>query len=497
MTSSPSTPDSTAATRPTKAPGFGGPISQIGPISRIVIAGLAILILSPLAAPIDVPTWYVQARQALGVEPQDLTSADVALDRAAVRLPYDGLTQYRAGQVALAAGEADRALARFQAAFALIDVGAAEHIALGDAYLAQGKRADAVTEFEAARAADPQSLEPLGRLAQAYEADGRYAEAVDVLAQLSQAGNADARQLYRLGALTAVVDPPAAAARLAVSAEVPSPYQALARHLLDAVTGATAQDDPALTSAMIGIALVQIEEWPLAEAALQNAVTANDGFADAFAYLGLAQDRQGKDGTQALAQAAALTPDSPLVNFLYGLHFRALSQSADALPWLHKAQASDPNNPAIAAELGGAYAATGDLANGEVWFRQAVALNDRDGQFWLLLARFYVDRDYKVTEEGLPAARMAVGLNPNSALAADALGYALILTGDGLTGKQELERALGLDPSLAAAQYHLGVYHIGLGELDLARPYLDKAMAIDPQGPYGDLALKALALTGP
>ncbi len=466
------------------------------PLWRIVAAAVVLALFSPLAAPIDVPEWYSDARRALGAEPQDLETARAALARAADRLPYDGLTQYRAGQVALAAGDAEAALARFQAAFSLIDVGAAEHVALGDAYLAQGKRAEAVAEFETARAADPQNTNTLGRLAKAYEADARYADAVAALAQLSQAGAADAQQLYRLGVLTSVVEPSAAASRLAVAAEVPSPYQAPARQLLDAVSRATAQTDPALVYGTIGIALVQLAEWPPAEAALQQAVTANDTFADAFAYLGLARDRQGKDGAQALAQAAALTPDSPLVNFLYGLHFRSLSQSADALPWLHKAQAADPNNPAIAAELGGAYAATGDLANGEVWFRKAVSLNDRDGQFWLLLARFYVDRDYKIADEGLPAARMAVGLNPNSALAADALGYALVLTGDGLTGKQELERALDLDPGSAAANYHLGAYFLSANDAETAKIYFNQAMALDPQGPYGDLAVKALALIG-
>ena len=92
---------------------------------------------------------------------------------------------------------------------------------------------------------------------------------------------------------------------------------------------------------------------------------------------------------------------------------------------------------------------------------------------------------------------MAVGLNPNSALSADALGYALILTGDGLTGQQELERALELDPALAAAHYHLGVYAIGAGQVEAAEPYLNQALALDPQGPYGDLAVKALALISP
>lgn len=467
------------------------------PVWRVAVAALVLLVLSPMGAAVDVPGWYVAARQALSAEPQDLAAASSALDRAVARLPYDGLTQFRGGQIALASGDADSAVSRFKTAFTLIDVGAPEHLALGDAFLAQGRRAEAVDQFETARDLAPGQPEPLARLAWAYEADARWADAAAALAQLSQAGAATPDQIYRLAVLTAATDPATAGARLAVAAEVPSVHQAQARHLLDAVTTATGQDDQAFAFATVGIALVQLEEWPLAEVALQKAVDANNGFADAFAYLGLAQDRQGKDGEPALAQAAALAPESPLVSFLYGLHYRGLSESAKAIPWLHKAQAADPANPAIAAELGGAYAATGDLTNGEEWFRKAVSLNDRDGQFWLLLARFYVDREYKIAEEGLPAARMAVGLNPNSALAADALGYALILTGDGLTGQQELERALSLEPHLAAAQYHLGVYYVGVGQVEKAEPYFDQVLVLDPTGPYGDLALKAKALISP
>lgn len=483
----------------TPLPGSPARRSRPGPsaLARIAISLIGLTLLSPMAAPIDVPAWFAQAREALAAQPQSLPDADAALRRAAERLPYDGLTRYRAGQVALANGDADAALAHFEAAFAVLDVGAAQYLALGDAYQAQGRRAEAVTAFETARAQAPGEPAALERLAAAYEADGRYPEAAAALDELGAAGAATATQRYRLALLTTVLEPPAAAARLAVVAELSSNDQAKARYLLDAVTAATAQADPALTAASIGIALIQVEEWALAEAALQQAVTQNDGFADAFAYLGLAQDRQGKDGEPALAQAAALTPGSALVNFLYGLHFRDLSESAKAIPWLHKAQAADPGNPAIAAELGGAYAATGDLTNGELWFRKAVALNERDGQFWLLLARFYVDREFKVADEGLPAARMAVGLNPTSALAADALGFALFLTGDTVTGHQELERALSLDPGLAAAHYHLGVTLLSQGDREAAGPYLDRALTLDPQGPYGDLALKALALTSP
>ncbi|HRF50072.1 MAG TPA: hypothetical protein PLC98_20740, partial [Anaerolineales bacterium] len=131
----------------TPLPGSPARRSRPGPsaLVRIAISLIGLTLLSPMAAPIDVPAWFAQAREALAAQPQNLPTADAALRRAAERLPYDGLTRYRAGQVALANGDADAALAYFEAAFAVLDVGAAQYLALGDAYQAQGRRAEAVT----------------------------------------------------------------------------------------------------------------------------------------------------------------------------------------------------------------------------------------------------------------------------------------------------------------------------------------------------------------
>lgn len=322
-------------------------------------------------------------------------------------------------------------------------------------------------------------------------------DAAGALAQLSQAGAATSEQLYPLGVLTAATDPTAAGARLAVAAEVPSVHQAQARHLLEAVTSATGQSNQAFAFATVGIALVQLEEWPLAEFSLRGPSMPTTVSRTRLRIWDWHRIGRAKMASQPWLRPPPSRPNSPLISFLYGLHFRGLASRPGPSRGCIRPRPRTQANPAIAADPRGAYAATGDLTNGEEWFRKAVSLNDRDGQFWLLLARFYVDREYKVADEGLPASRMAVGLNPTSALAADALGYALILTGDGLTGKQELERALTIDPNLAAAHYHLGVYYVGVGQVEKAEPYFNQVLALDPQGPYGDLALKAKALISP
>jgi tetratricopeptide (TPR) repeat protein len=404
---------------------------------------------------------------------------------------------YRAGFADLAAGRFDSAIRRIPRAGALLGWTPAMRVALGDAYFGQGDRTAAIAQWELALADLPQDDALLARLAASYEALGQYPQALDILNRRLQTGALDPALLYRLALLTAATRPGEANARLEVAASTPSQFASNAAALLQALREAQAANDEAYLFGRVGYELIQLQEWALAEHALTQAVTLNPQYADAYAYLGLAQDSQGRDGKAAYESAVQSAPNSALAQYLFGLHYRRLGQSAQAVPYLKAAQALDPQNPALAAELGGAYAAQNDLINAEKWLSEAVALAPRDAQFWLLLARFHVDNEYKVPEQGLPAARMAVGLNPESALAADAFGYALIITGDTVNGQKSLERALSLDPNLASAYYHFGLYYAAQNLPAEARVMLNHALALDPQGPYGSLALKALSLLGP
>jgi tetratricopeptide (TPR) repeat protein len=205
---------------------------------------------------------------------------------------------------------------------------------------------------------------------------------------------------------------------------------------------------------------------------------------------------QGKDGLAAYEQALALAPDSPVAQFFTGLYWRRAGDAHAALPYLQAAQQLDPQNPAFAAEIGGAHASLGDLPAAELWLTQAVTLGEDDVRWWRLLARFSIDNEYHVAELGLPAARQAVGLDPDNADGADILGYALLLTGDLANAQKMLERALALNAQSASVYFHLGVLYTRQGQRAEAELMLNHALALDPQGFYGGLALQALAHLG-
>jgi tetratricopeptide (TPR) repeat protein len=426
-------------------------------------------------------------------ERQDYNAAADALAEVSARLPYSAYAQHRAGLAAISAGRFDAAIRHLHAAAALEGWTVTRRIALGDAYLGQDDLPGAIAQWEQALAESPEDDALLVRLARNYEASGRYGDAVRVLNTLARLRGSDAAVYYRLALLSAASTPLEAPARLALVAEIDPSLAPTLQVLLNAIQAGQATGDNAVVFALVGRAFEELGEWRLAEEALSRAVALNPEYADAYVYLGLAQDMQGKDGLDAYEHALALAPGSAVAQFYAGLYWRRFGDAGKALAHLEAAQRLDPENPAIAAEIGGAHASLGDLQAAEQWLSQAVTLAEHEARWWRLLARFALDNEYHIAEVGLPAARQAAGLEPDNADGADLLGYALVLTGDLANGQKLLERAVTLNPESASAYLHLGVLYARLGQHAQAEALLNHALALDPQGLYGNLAMQALA----
>ena len=466
-----------------------GPWGRAGLVLAVVLWLAPQPVLRPIAAAIRTAADATFA--------EDYATAADALAEAAARLPYDPYLNYRAGLAEISAGRFGDAIRHLTLAGNQSGWTAARRVALGDAYAGLEDHAAARGQWEQALAETPDDDALLARLANNYEAAGLYPEAIRTLNALARVRATDTSVFYRLALLTAATAPQEAMSRLALVADLAPELAPATQVLMTAIEESLPAGSEAYTYGRVGYGLIQLSEWALAELALTQAVNRDGQYADAFAYLGLAQDMQGKDGLPNYQHAVTLAPDSPLGQFLLGLHWRRKGDSNTALPYLKTAQALDPQNPAVAAEIGGAYAALGDLTSAEIWFTEAVRKDEQNPDFWLLLARFYTDHEYHMEELGLPAARMAVGLNPESALAADALGYALVLTGDLVNAEKMLRRALEINNDLPSAYYHLGLLYQQQGRTAEAESVLNHALALDPEGRYGGLALRALATLSP
>lgn len=262
--------------------------------------------------------------------------------------------------------------------------GDAAHVA-GQAWEALGDPSRAVAYWEIAVQANPADVALARHLADLYLNLQRWPQAGDALRHLLSLTPDDTRAHYNIGLIEATFDSTSASSHLRLAAN-DLMYRDVAFELLPFL-----EDEKldASTAMQVGLILAGHELWPYAELAFSRAAALDEPFPEALAYVGLAQDKQGKDGRANIDEALALAPHNSQILFLRGLHLRATFDYAGSLNAFTQAVAGDSTNPAYAAELSTAYSLMGDLENAENWLKTAVALSNNDPRFQELLTKFY------------------------------------------------------------------------------------------------------------
>ena len=131
------------------------------------------------------------------------------------------------------------------------------------------------------------------------------------------------------------------------------------------------------------------------------------------------------------------------------------------------------------------------LREAERLFEQAAARDPKFARAWAGIALVNIVFPYwdnvdvpAVERKGRAAASRAVELDPRSAEAVAALGYAARLHVDTLVeGKVLLQHAIDLNPSYPTAHQWLGLLAQQLGDLEGALVHFEKARELDPRAP--------------
>jgi tetratricopeptide (TPR) repeat protein len=267
---------------------------------------------------------------------------------------------------------------------------------------------------------------------------------------------------------------------------------AAGQRLLPLLAAAQASEDQAAGVAEVGRVYLQQEEWALAAVALKRAVVLAPEQARTRAYLGLAQERNGGDGLPEITAALAMRPNDPSILILHASLLRARGRLDEAVTEALTAAQLEPGDPAIAAELGAAYADQGDLTSATSAYKQAARLTSDRPEFWLLLARFSADNAVDEQGLGLPAARNAVALQEGDANAWQTLGQLHFQLGNQILADRMLRRALTLAPRLPESWYDFGLIRLAVDDRSGAQEALHAVLALDPGGPWADLAQRAL-----
>ncbi len=347
----------------------------------------------------------------------------------------------------------------------------------GDLWRDAGDLPRAVAYWEAASISDFNNADLARKRAQAYIGLQRWTEAADALEHLLAVLPDDLWAHYQLGLIRAPFDPQTATVHLqAVSAD--SMYGEPARAVLAVVLDSP--DDP-LISMRVGIAFADHHLWPYAELAFRHAAIVGQPFPQALAYVGLARDIQGKDGSPWIAQALAHDATSPQVLYLHGLHLRSLGDYQQSLDQLVQAAALEPQNPAFLAELGMAYRLVNDMPSAEYWLRTAAALSADDPHFQELLALFYAEEGYNLTSGGLDTLEQAARLMPDDPDVLAGYGWALYTTGDTEAALSQLDTALAISPIHLRSLYYKAQIALELGNLGEAESLFEQVAASDSE----------------
>ncbi|MCB0197287.1 MAG: tetratricopeptide repeat protein [Anaerolineae bacterium] len=414
----------------------------------------------PLATLLD------QARDL--ADDQQYNEAVAVLEAAAENYPTAAGPLIQAGQIYLRQQQLLPAEDAFNRALARDLENPLATAGLAETILRQGNTLQALSLWKEAATLDPELPGIYSGLGRVYLARLEFDEAEEAFSeQLTH--QADAEATWYLAALSAPVDEEAARAYLAeLPTDMPD-HLAAQYDYLTATLDTAENGSPDERAQAIGIAMVQIEAWPLAIYALQIAAdddTASDAAkSETLAFLGHALAQYGRPALDMFRQAEVLDGSSALPAYFQGIYLRQQKAFGVAEDMLLRAANLDENNPAPFVELAKLKTEQGFLSDAEAYYMKAVEVAPEDIDLQLLQANFYAGRSYRLEEAGIPLAEALVGIDEDNAEALDLLGWMQFLTGHLEDAESNLSRAVELDPQFMRARFHLARFFEAQGQL--------------------------------
>lgn len=298
---------------------------------------------------------------------------------------------------------------------------------------------------------------------------------------------------FEQGLELAASDPLAAAPLLQEVAFSESPHADAARSLWQAIQAARLANDPAYTLTATGQALAALGEWRLARLGLLRAVELAPDYAEAWAYLGEAQQHNDEDGLPALRRAVELDPRSISAHLFTALYWQRQGDFFQASQNLAVAASLSPLDAMIQIQWGQNSVLKGEGPEALAHFQKAYELGSEDPLVWRALANYSVQTELYVAEVGLPSAERLMMNFPGDVdtLVLNARLHALL-------GEVEIADALFVaaiekDPGFVPAHLYYAIFLLATGDTEAARLHFNQVLLLAPQGPQAELAAYWLA----
>ena len=297
---------------------------------------------------------------------------------------------------------------------------------------------------------------------------------------LSQISTSSIADLYReIALLLAATNPNAAPEYLTHAIKLDPALRTTLRPLQRAIY-LNSDTDPAYLLTTSGRELAALGEWHLAEAAFQNAISANPSYAEAWAYLGEARQHSNSnaDPYTALETALKLNPESVAAHSFLSFYWQRQNDLETALEYARNAATLAPGTPELLMRLGDLTALSGDLAAGQEIYLQAIAANPDNPDSLRALIAFNLRYGFDLRNAALPLARQLVIASPRSPESLDLMGEVLLRLGDLANAERFFFRSLAQDPNFAQAHLHLGDLYWLQGEIQPAAAHYRRALAL-------------------
>jgi tetratricopeptide (TPR) repeat protein len=372
-------------------------------------------------------------------------------------------------------------------------------ILLGKAYQQNGDpaKAEALWQDVAGRADSQPALENLVDL---YLQRQDYTSAIDDLQKLINLNPADGHLYYQVGLLYAATDPLNALPFLAQAAQIDTSIASDAQALHDKIRTVSVFEQPAYTLLTSGRQLASMGEWTFAAEAFKQATELDPGYADAWAFLGEAEQQIKTQKTGAhtnvglveLQHALQLDAGSALANTFMGLYWERQQDYSQAQHYLEQAITFNPSDPYLYSELGNIISKSGDLPAAQAEYQQAIHLAPQEPLFYRLLAQFALDNHIQVRELALPATRQAIILDPHDSDSLDMMSQVMLALQDYHSAERYAIQAVQSNPANMPAYLHLGTAYLNLGEATLAYHCLSHARDSSPGSWISDQAARMI-----
>ena len=396
---------------------------------------------------------------------------------AAQRIPWRADLYELSGHAYYYAKDYAQADAAYQKAFSFHALSPEGWVAWGDVNYLNNNPQRATEIWEQANEQGNISDGLYSRLAQIFQAKGEFSKAAEYLQKYVSAHPEDASAHYRLGLLLTLSDPNQAVSELTSASQLDPQFGPVAETLREALNLISPKDSVSTRLVIIGRGLGLVNEWQLARAAFESATEVDGKNAEAWAWLGEANQQTGSSEAvrEELDRALALNRNSATVHGLRGLYFQRVGNFRDALAEFESAAALEPKNPTWFVSIGESHAKLGDLIHALQAYQMATTLAPEEGNYWRLLAIFCAQNNVNVKDVGVPAAQKAVDLSKGDIASLDVLGWLFLSDARYKDAERILNRALELDSQNASVHLHLGMLYLQTNDRASAYDHLVKA----------------------